>query len=144
MIISIASDHGGYLLKEHIKVYLEKKGISFIDNGTNSQKSVDYPVYAKKVALDILEKRADRGILVCGTGIGISIVANRFKGIRCALVHSVEYTKLCREHNDANIIALGGRFTTLTESEKIIDAFIETTFAEGRHKNRVFQMDEDS
>lgn len=144
MIISIASDHGGYLLKEHIKNYLEKKGIELIDKGTDSQKSVDYPVYAKKVVKDILEKKADRGILVCGTGLGISIVANRFKGIRCALVHSVEYAELCREHNNANIIALGGRFTTLTESEKIVDKFIETVFAEGRHKRRIAQMDEDS
>ncbi len=142
MKISIGADHGGFELKAELISFLKNSGHSVIDHGTNSADSVDYPDYAKSVAHDILEKRADFGVLICGSGIGISIAANRFAGIRAALVTRKEYAILSRQHNNANIIALGGRFTTVEEAKEYLTLFLSTPFEGGRHEKRVCKIDE--
>ena len=109
MLIAIASDHGGYALKETIKEYLRERGEKIVDLGTTSEESVDYPVYGKACAEAVAAGKADCGIVCCGTGIGISIAANKVKGIRCGLCTSVEMAELTRKHNNANMLALGGR-----------------------------------
>jgi ribose 5-phosphate isomerase B len=139
-IIHIASDHGGYKLKEFLKVYLAEKGYEPDDLGTYSEESVDYPEFGKKAATAVL-KDGYPAIIICGTGIGISISANRFKGIRAALCHCAEYAKLTRQHNDANILALGGRFIGFEASKEIVKAFLTTEFEGGRHQNRVELID---
>ncbi len=141
MIISAGADHGGFELKDKLVVMLRKEGYEVIDNGTNSPDSVDYPDFAKSVARDILEKKADFGLLVCGSGIGISIAANRFKGIRAALVTNDDYARLSRQHNNANIIALGGRFTSYEDAEKWLKIFLSTPFEGGRHERRIEKID---
>jgi ribose 5-phosphate isomerase B len=141
MIISAGADHGGFELKDKLVAMLRKEGYEVIDNGTNSPDSVDYPDFAKSVARDILEKRADFGLLVCGSGIGISIAANRFKGIRAALVTNPDYARLSRQHNNANIIALGGRFTSYEDAEKWLKIFLSTPFEGGRHERRIEKID---
>ena len=108
-MIAIGSDHGGYELKQEIIGYLEKSGIEYKDYGTYTEDSCDYPVYAKKVAKAVLSGECEKGILICGTGIGISITANKFKGIRAAICHDCFSAQATREHNDANIIAMGAR-----------------------------------
>ena len=113
MKIAIASDHGGYELKEEIKKYLTGRDIEVLDLGTDSTESVDYPAYGKACGQAVAEGRADRGIVCCGTGIGISIAANKVKGIRCALCTDVTMAQLTRQHNDSNVLALGGRTTGL-------------------------------
>ena len=118
--IAIASDHGGYELKEMIAGFLEALDYSVVDLGTYSTESVDYPEYGKKCAEAVINGDADRGIVVCGTGIGISIAANKVKGIRCALCTSVEMAELSRRHNDANMLALGGRTTEVTLAMDIV------------------------
>ena len=142
MIISLGADHGGYELKDQLAAYLKDKGYEIIDNGTNSPDSVNYPDFGAAVAKDILEKRADFGVIVCGTGLGISISANRFKGIRAALVTRKEYAQLARQHNNANIIAFGGRFTSFEEAKEYLDIFLSTPFEGGRHINRINLIDE--
>ena len=142
MIISAGADHGGFELKDKLVGFLREKGFKVIDNGTNSPDSVDYPDYAKAVAHDILDKRADYGLLVCGSGIGISIAANRFKGIRAALVTNSDYARLSREHNNANVIALGGRFTSFEDAAKWLEIFLSTPFEGGRHERRIAKLDE--
>ena len=141
MIISAGADHGGFELKDKLVAMLRKEGYEVIDNGTNSPDSVDYPDFAQAVARDILEKRADFGLLVCGSGIGISIAANRFKGIRAALVTNEDYARLSRQHNNANIIALGGRFTSYEDAEKWLKIFLSTPFEGGRHERRIEKID---
>ena len=141
MIISAGADHGGFELKDKLVALLRKEGYEVIDNGTNSPDSVDYPDFAQAVAHDILEKRADFGLLVCGSGIGISIAANRFKGIRAALVTNPDYARLSRQHNNANIIALGGRFTSYEDAEKWLKIFLSTPFEGGRHERRIEKID---
>jgi ribose 5-phosphate isomerase B len=141
MIISAGADHGGFELKDKLVALLRKEGYEVIDNGTNSPDSVDYPDFAQAVARDILEKRADFGLLVCGSGIGISIAANRFKGIRAALVTNDDYARLSRQHNNANIIALGGRFTSYEDAEKWLKIFLSTPFEGGRHERRIEKID---
>ena len=141
MIISAGADHGGFELKDKLVAMLRKEGYEVIDNGTNSPDSVDYPDFAKSVARDILEKRADFGLLVCGSGIGISIAANRFKGIRAALVTNDDYARLSRQHNNANIIAFGGRFTSYEDAEKWLKIFLSTPFEGGRHERRIEKID---
>ncbi|MBR4530916.1 ribose 5-phosphate isomerase B [bacterium] len=141
MIISAGADHGGFELKDKLVAFLRKEGYEVIDNGTNSPDSVDYPDFAKSVARDILEKKADFGLLVCGSGIGISIAANRFKGIRAALVTNDDYARLSRQHNNANIIALGGRFTSYEDAEKWLKIFLSTPFEGGRHERRIEKID---
>ena len=141
MIISAGADHGGFELKDKLVAMLRKEGYEVIDNGTNSPESVDYPDFAQAVARDILEKRAETGLLVCGSGIGISIAANRFKGIRAALVTNEDSARLSRQHNNANIIALGGRFTSYEDAEKWLKIFLSTPFEGGRHERRIEKID---
>lgn len=141
MKISVGSDHAGFALKEAIRKHLRDEGYEIIDEGTSySLDSVDYPVYAKKVAEDILGKKADFGVLVCGTGEGISIAANKINGIRCGIGYNIDVSKLLREHNDANIIAFGGRFMSAEEALPRVDAFLTTDFIGGHHQRRLDEM----
>ena len=142
MKIGIGSDHGGYELKESIKEYLNQLGVEFVDYGTNSLESVDYPDFGKKVADAVLEKQVDRGILICGTGIGISITANRIQGIRCALCTDTFSARMSREHNNANILALGGRVVGTGLALDIVKIFLDTEFEGGRHERRINKIDE--
>ena len=137
MKIAIASDHGGFELKGVLIDYLTGKGFEMINLGTDTADSVDYSDYAEKCAEKVLGKEVDFGIVVCGTGIGISIAANKINGIRCALCHSPETAALAKQHNNANIISLGGRTTSDDLAKKIVDAFIEAEFEGGRHQRRV-------
>ncbi len=137
MKIGIGSDHGGFELKEEIKKYLAQEGIDIVDFGTNSSDSVDYPDYGKTVAEAVAEKEVDRGIVICGTGIGISIAANKVKGIRCALCSDSYSARMSREHNNANILALGARVLGLGLALDIVSTWIKTEFEGGRHEIRV-------
>lgn len=139
--IALAADHAGYEFKDALASYLREKGYDVIDLGTNSSDSVDYPVYAKKLCSSVLSGECEKGILVCGTGIGMSIAANRHKGIRAALCTIPEYARLAREHNNANVLCLGARFVGFDEAVKITDVFLNTKFLGGRHLNRVNQLD---
>lgn len=142
MLLAIASDHGGYELKETIKEHLRERGLQFVDLGTNNTDSVDYPIYGKACAEAVATGKAERGIVCCGTGIGISIAANKVKGIRCGLCTSVEMATLTRQHNNANMLALGGRTTDPKLALEIVDAFLDTEFEGGRHKRRTDMLDE--
>ena len=135
--VCIASDHGGFNLKETIKDHLIKKNISIIDLGPSENKTVDYPDYAKKVANRIKAKKSDVGILVCGSGTGMAISANKTKTIRAAVCYNVNSTRLSREHNNANIISLGARLTSKKLSLKLVNIFLKTKFEGGRHIKRV-------
>lgn len=137
MKIAIAADHGGFELKGVLISYLSGKGHEMINLGTDTADSVDYSDYAEKCAEKVLSGEADFGIVVCGTGIGISIAANKIDGIRCALCHSPETAALSKQHNNANIISLGGRTTTDEMALKIVDAYMEAEFEGGRHQRRV-------
>ncbi len=139
--IIIASDHAGYELKEHIKNYLQNNKYEVKDLGCNSLDSVNYPDYAHQVAKEVLATKA-RGILVCGSGIGMSMAANRHEGIRAALCTSVEYAKLSREHNDSNILVMGARFIDKELAESIVNTWLNTEFAGGRHQLRVDLIEE--
>lgn len=142
-MIALGSDHGGYELKTEIMAHLKEKGIDFKDFGSYSKESCDYPVYAKKVAESILNKECSLGILVCGTGIGISITANKIKGIRAALCHDCFSAEATRLHNNANILALGGRVVGPGLALKIVDTFLETPFSEDeRHIRRINQIED--
>ena len=135
--ICIASDHAGFNLKENIKDYLINKNVSIIDLGPNENKSVDYPDYAKKIGNRIKSKKSDIGILVCGSGTGMAISANKFKNIRAAVCYNFKSTRLSRQHNNANIIALGARLTKKSLSLKLVDLFLKTKFEGGRHLKRI-------
>lgn len=135
--ICIASDHAGYDLKEQIKNHLINKYISIFDLGPFQNKSVDYPDYAKKLAKRIKDKKSDIGILVCGSGTGMAISANKVKGIRAAVCYNQMSTRLSRQHNNANIIALGSRLTKKSLSLKLVEIFLKTKFEGGRHLRRV-------
>ena len=135
--IAVASDHGGYLLKEKVKKHLMDRGFEIIDLGTDSEESVDYPVYGKACGEAVTSGKADLGVVVCGTGIGISIAANKVKGVRCGLCTSVEMAHLTKQHNNANILALGGRTTEPELALKILDEWLDTEFEGGRHAVRV-------
>ena len=142
-MIALGSDHGGYALKQEIAAHLEKRGIPYKDYGCYDDSPCDYPVFAKKVAKSVVEKECDKGILICGTGIGISIAANKVKGIRAALCHDVFSAKATREHNDANILAMGARVVGGGLALMIVDTFLDTPFSEAeRHKNRIAQLEE--
>ena len=136
-MIALGSDHGGYKLKEEIKKYLDEIGIKYKDFGTNSEERCDYPEFAEKVAKAVQTKECEKGILVCGTGFGVSIVANKFKGIRCASCWNEEVAKLLKGHNNANVIALPGRFINVSQAIVILRAWIATEFMEGRHSERL-------
>ena len=135
--ICIASDHAGYGLKEKIKDYLVNKSISVIDIGPFSDISVDYPDYAKKVSKRILSQKSDVGILICGSGTGMAITANKFKGIRAAQCYSKSSVILSREHNNSNIICLGSRLLKYKEAFKYVMYFLNTKFKGGRHQKRI-------
>ncbi|PKK96327.1 MAG: ribose 5-phosphate isomerase B [Tenericutes bacterium HGW-Tenericutes-3] len=136
MKIAIGSDHGGFELKEQIKTYLEEKSVDVVDFGTDSKDAVDYPDYGKKVGLAVTKQDFDFGIVLCGTGIGISISANKVKGVRAALVYDELTGRLAKEHNNANVIALGGRTTSYENATKIVDAFMSASY-EPRHQKRL-------
>ncbi len=143
MIIALAADHGGYELKNALKEHLRERGdCKVVDLGTNSSDSVDYPEYGKACGEAVASGRADKGIVCCGTGIGISIAANKVKGIRCGLCTSVEMAELTKKHNNANILALGGRTTPVDLAIKITDAWLDTEFEGGRHERRTKMLDE--
>ncbi|MDD6540013.1 MAG: ribose 5-phosphate isomerase B [Firmicutes bacterium] len=142
MRVAVASDHGGYKLKEKVKEYLESRDIDVIDLGTNSEESVDYPEYGRACAKAVAGGEADRGIVCCGTGIGISIAANKVSGIRCGLCTNVEMAKLTRQHNDANMLAMGGRIIDDETAMAITEAFIDTEFEGGRHQRRIDKIEE--
>ena len=133
----IASDHAGFKLKESIKDFLINKNISIIDLGPMNENSVDYPDYAKKVSNRIKSKRSDIGILVCGSGTGMAISANKIKGIRAAVCYNLKSTRLSRQHNDANIIAIGSRLTKKNTALQLVSIFLGTKFEGGRHLRRV-------
>ena len=135
--IFLSSDHGGFDLKECVKVYLKNNNYDFEDLGCDSLSPVDYPDYAKALAKKLIVNNEFRGILFCGTGIGISMAANRFSHIRAALCTSVEMASKSRKHNDANVLALGGRILTEELSKEIVFEFLNTKFEEGRHLLRV-------
>jgi len=134
--ISISSDHAGFKLKESIKNFLIKKKFLVLDLGPRDDRSVDYPDYAKKLAKNIISKKSDTGILVCGSGIGMAMSANRFKKIRAAVCYNEKSTKLSRSHNNANIIAIGSRLTNKNLALKLVMIFLKTKFDGGRHKRR--------
>ena len=135
--VCIASDHAGFDLKEEIKNHLIDKNISIFDIGPYNNNSVDYPDYAKKLANRIKLKKSDVGILVCGSGTGMAISANKIKSIRAAVCYNLKSTRLSRQHNNANIISLGARFTNKKLSLKLVKTFFETKFEGGRHLRRV-------
>ena len=135
MNILIGSDHAGFTLKNKIKEYLTHHSYSIIDVGCFNQNSCDYPIIVDELCTKL--KVYDVGILICGTGIGVSIKANRYKSIRCALCHNVETAELGRKHNNANILALGSRIVNDEEAFKIVDVFLNTEFEGGRHTNRI-------
>lgn len=137
MKIAVASDHGGYQLKEELKKYLKSRGIEILDLGTDSEESVDYPEYGHACGEAVAEGKAERGIVCCGTGIGISIAANKVKGIRCALCTDVNLAVMARKHNDANMLAMGGRTTDTKTALEITAAWLDTEFEGGRHQRRV-------
>jgi ribose 5-phosphate isomerase B len=138
MKIALGADHAGFDLKEKIKQHLVGRGISVEDLGTHSSESVDYPDYARAVGEEIVEKRSDLGILVCGTGIGMGIAANKIPGIRAANVHSEMEAQLAREHNNANVLALGGRVLDEATALKLVDRWLSAEFTGGgRHGRRV-------
>lgn len=143
-MIALGCDHGGYELKQEIKKHLDEQNVSYIDYGCDSLESTDYPIYAKKVARAIQSGECDKGILICGTGIGISITANKFKGIRAALCSDCFSAEATRLHNDANILAMGGRVVGPGHALKIVDTFLNTSFSgDERHMRRIRQIETD-
>lgn len=141
-MIALGCDHGGFELMQEVKEHLSKSGVEFRDFGTDSDAATDYPIYAKRVAKAVLSGECEKGILICGTGIGISITANKFKGIRCALCHDVFSAEATRQHNDANVLAMGGRVVGPGLALMIVDTFLNTPFSNApRHINRIRQME---
>lgn len=136
-MLVIASDHGGYALKQEIMAHLKKQGIEFEDIGTYSEESCNYPEYAEKAARAVVAGQYEKGILVCGTGIGMSIAANKVHGARCALLTDCFSAEMCRAHNDANLIALGGRTIGPELAKRMVDIFLNTDFLGGRHATRI-------
>lgn len=142
MKIACGADHGGVDLKDALKAYLEEKGIEVVDFGTTGHESVDYPEYGHKVAQAVAKKEADYGLVCCGSGIGISIAANKVKGVRCVRAHDPYSAEMSRRHNNCNVIAMGGRFLGLDMAKKCLDVFLETEFEGGRHSRRVDAIEE--
>ena len=140
-MIAIASDHGGYLLKEHIKAYLAAKGVTCQDFGTDSPQSCDYPIFGRAAAEAVASGQCEKGIVICTTGIGISISANKVKGIRCALCSEPLSAEMTRRHNDANMLAMGGGMIGNNMADRILDAFLNTEFEGGRHQRRVDKIE---
>ena len=138
--IAIASDHAGFPLKNDLADFLREKGFEVLDLGTDGAASVDYPDFAFEMARALKDGKAARGVLVCGTGLGISIAANRYPWVRAALCHDVTTARLCREHNDANVIALGGRLLGIELARDCLETFLATEFGGDRHARRVGKM----
>ena len=143
MKIALAADHGGFEMKNQIAQYLISKNFYVVDLGTNSSDSVDYPDFAQKVVQKLSTKEADLGILVCGTGIGISIAANRHKGIRAALLYDDYVAQVAKEHNNANVLCFGGRTMKIEDVLKRIDIFLAAKYEGGRHDRRLCKLDID-
>jgi len=141
-IIAIGSDHAGFGLKETIREHLEQRGFNILDLGTEGTSSVDYPDFAVKVCRAVLSGRVQRGILLCGTGIGMSMMANRFKGIRAALCHDHFTALAAGRHNNANVLCLGGRVIGPDLGKEIVDTWLAASFEEGRHARRIGKLDE--
>lgn len=139
-IIALASDHGGLEMKTMLRRILEEKGCAVLDLGTHDSSSVDYPDYALAMAQALKDGRASRGILMCGTGIGISIAANRHRHVRAALVHDAYGARMCRQHNDANVLVLGGRTMGPEVAGECVEIFLATEFEGGRHARRVAKL----
>lgn len=137
MKIALGADHAGFALKEHLRETLRRQGHEVADLGTNSTESTDYPDYADKVAELVAAGQADCGILVCSTGVGMSIAANKVHGIRAALAVNDEEVRLTREHNNANVLAIGAKYTPDSDAERMIDIFLTTKFQGGRHQRRL-------
>lgn len=143
-MIALGNDQAGYGLKQEIMKYLDEQGIPYKDYGSYSEESVDYPVYAKKVARAVTGGECEKGILICGTGIGISIAANKIKGVRAALCHDTFSAEATRQHNDANILAMGARVIGPGLAVKIVDTFLHTEFSNAeRHMRRVNMLEEE-
>lgn len=140
MKIGVSSDHGGVNLKERIKLHLEARGLEVVDYGTNSTESVDYPDYGKKIAMAILNKEVEYGVAICGTGIGISLAANKVEGIRCANVSDTFSARMAKMHNDCQMIALGERTIGPGLAMELVDAFLDSEFEGGRHEIRVSKI----
>jgi ribose 5-phosphate isomerase B len=140
MRIAMGADHAGYELKNKIREYLVKKGFEVQDEGTNSDDSVDYPDFAAKVGSDVASQKADRGILVCGSGIGMAIAANKVHGVRSANISSEYEAQMSREHNDLNVLTLGARILDEAKAFSIVDVWLKTQFAGDRHQRRVQKM----
>lgn len=140
--ICIASDHAGFNLKEELIVFLKDQGYEITDLGPFDDQSVDYPVYAKKLTAELIAHPEQKGILICGTGIGMNIAANRTKGIRAALCYSEETAKLSREHNNANVLCLGARTIDTELAKKITSIWLSTEFSGGRHETRLKMIDD--
>ena len=139
-MIAIASDHGGFALKQELIAQLKKDGIAFEDLGTYTEESCDYPYYAEKLGRAVAAGTYEKGILVCGTGIGMCMAANKIRGVRCALCSDCFSAEMTRRHNDANVLAMGGRVLGVELAKRIMDIFLSTPFDGGRHQRRVDQM----
>ena len=143
-MIALGSDHGGYALKQEVMKHLEQRGIEYKDYGCYSEASCDYPEFAHAVGKAVAKKECELGILICGTGIGISIAANKIKGVRAALCHDCFSAEATREHNDANILAMGARVIGVGHALKIVDTFLDTPFSnDERHIRRIAAIEED-
>jgi ribose 5-phosphate isomerase B len=142
MKISIGADHRGFKLKEKIKDHLQKKEIEVKDFGTDSEESVDYPYYSWKVAESVANGESEYGILICGSGIGVDIAANKFKGIRSVNALNIKLAEMSRKHNNANVLSLASDFLSEEEAANIVDTFLNTEFEGGRHQRRIEQIDD--
>lgn len=142
MLVAIGSDHGGFSLKEDITSYLTETNVPFQDFGIYSPGSVDYPDIARQVAQAVADGKCDRGIIICGTGIGVSIAANKVRGIRAALCHDIYSAQMSREHNDANILTMGGRVIGPGLARAVVEKWLATKFAGGRHSRRICKISE--
>ncbi len=141
MIVSIASDHAGFEQKQQLVEFLKDEGYQVVDQGPQNDDRVDYPDFAVLVAEDVASGRADRGVLVCGTGVGMALAADKVTGVRAANIINEQFAELCRQHNNANVITLSGRFVSFEENKRILHAFLTTEFEGGRHADRVAKID---
>lgn len=140
-MLALGCDHGGYELKQHLKQYLDARGVAYQDFGCDGTESCDYPIFGRAAAEAVARGECERGVVICTTGIGISITANKVHGIRCALCRDLLSAQLTRRHNNANMLALAGGFTGPFEAEQILDAFLNTPFEGGRHERRVNEIE---
>jgi len=140
MRIAVGADHAGFVLKQHIRKSLEAKGHEVVDKGTQSLESCDYPDFAAAVARDVASGAAERGVLICSTGVGMSIAANKIAGVRAALGTTLDEVRLVRSHNDANVLTLGAKYLDGAEADSLVDTFLATPFDGGRHARRVAKI----